>query len=80
MLDQVVANQPLPDILHDIARRLEAIAPDMRVSIALLDPRDGRLRNAAAPSLPDFFNAAVEGLETGEDYGAWVRRPGGAKR
>ena len=70
VLDQILANRPLPDILHDIARRLEAIAAAMRVSILLLDARDGRLYNAAAPSLPAFFNAAVDGLEAAEGNGS----------
>ncbi|MDD5390135.1 MAG: EAL domain-containing protein [Gallionellaceae bacterium] len=70
VLDQIVANRPLPGILDDIARRLEAIGPDMRVSILLIDPRSGLLSNGAAPSLPDFYNAAVEGLEPGEGRGS----------
>ncbi|AEF99574.1 EAL domain-containing protein [Methylomonas methanica] len=62
-LDRIVANQPLPLILDDIARRVEAIYPDMRVSILLIDTLTGRLTHGAAPSLPDFYNQAVEQLE-----------------
>jgi diguanylate cyclase (GGDEF)-like protein/PAS domain S-box-containing protein len=80
VLDQIVGKLPLNDILHNLARGLEAIAPKMRVSILLLDPRDGRLRHGAAPSLPDDFKAAVEGLEPGEGRGscgtsAWLGEP-----
>ncbi|MCQ8103058.1 EAL domain-containing protein [Methylomonas sp. SURF-2] len=62
-LDSIVANRPLSLILDDIARRVEAIYPDMRVSVLLVDPVNGRLTHGAAPSLPDFYNQAVEQLE-----------------
>jgi len=80
VLDQIVANRPLPAILDDIARRLEAIGTDMRVSILLLDPRSGLLSIGAAPSLPAFYNEAVEGLEPGEGAVPAAQRPGAARR
>jgi len=80
VLDQIVANRPLPAILEGIAHHLEAIGPDMRVSILLLDPRSGQLNKGAAPSLPAFYNEAMEGLEPGEGRGscgtaAWRGEP-----
>lgn len=69
-LDQVVAQRPLSEILLNVAQRLEAIDPRMKVSILLLDPRTGRLTNGAAPSLPDFVRAAVEDLEPGLGKGS----------
>ncbi len=80
VLDQVVSRRPLGEILDDLARRLERLAPDMLVSILLLDPRDGRLHTGAAPSLPDFYNQAVDGLEPGDERGscgvaAWKGEP-----
>lgn len=65
VLDGLMGNRALSQILGEIAGRLEAVHPDMRVSILVSDPRSGRLQTAAAPSLPDFFNAAVDGLEPG---------------
>jgi diguanylate cyclase (GGDEF)-like protein/PAS domain S-box-containing protein len=70
VLDRVVAAAPLADILHAIALRLQAIEPQMRVSIQLLDHGTGLLTNGVAPSLPDFFNAAVEGLVPGPEAGS----------
>ncbi len=70
VLDQVVGNQKLAIILDDIAHRLEEVNPDMHVSILLLDCRNGQLINGASPSLPAFFNAAVEGLEPGLGRGS----------
>lgn len=63
VLDGLVANQALPGILKEIASRLERIHPEMRVAILIRDPGNGRLYTGAAPSLPAFFNAAVDGLE-----------------
>ena len=79
-LDSIVANQSLSMILQDIACRVEAIYPDMRISILLLDPQTGQLKHGAAPSLPDFYNAAVDGLVPGEGVGscgtaAWSGKP-----
>ncbi|QOJ22617.1 MAG: EAL domain-containing protein [Gammaproteobacteria bacterium] len=69
-LDLIVANQPLPVILGDIAKHLEAINSDMLVSILLLDKHAGRLMHGAAPSLPDDYNAAVGQLVIGDGVGS----------
>lgn len=63
VLDGLVSNRSLAVILDDIADRLEAIHPDMRVSILVRDDRNGLLYTGAAPSLPAFYNTAVNGLE-----------------
>lgn len=62
VLDRIVGNEPLANVLQEIAVRLEAIYPEMYVSILLLDPVTGLLTNGTAPSLPQFYNDAVEGL------------------
>jgi diguanylate cyclase (GGDEF)-like protein/PAS domain S-box-containing protein len=63
VLDRITATAPLPAILEDIAHRLESLRPGIRVSIQLLDETSGCLLTGAAPSLPDFFNAAMDGLK-----------------
>jgi diguanylate cyclase (GGDEF)-like protein/PAS domain S-box-containing protein len=70
VLDQIVGNQKLPDILEGIAHRLEDINSEMIVSILLLDHQKGQLFVGSAPSLPDFYNAAVNGLEPGLGRGS----------
>lgn len=70
VLDGVAASQPLRAILDMIAGRLEALMPEMRVSVLLLDARSARLHLGAAPRLPDFYNEAVEGLPIGEGRGS----------
>ena len=61
VLDEVLGQLPLTSILEGIARRLEELMPELRVSIALLDD-DGQLRLAAAPSMPEGFASAFERL------------------
>lgn len=69
-LNLIVASQPLPVILSDIAKHLETINPDMLVSILLLDKQAKCLKLGAAPSLPDDFNATVDQLAIGEGVGS----------
>lgn len=70
VLDRISARQPLPTILEAMVHQLEAIHPEMWVSVLLFDAATGRLCVGAAPSLPDFYNAAVEGLPAGLTNGS----------
>ncbi len=70
VLHGLVSNQPLKAILLEIATRLEAIYPEMRVSILIRETRGTRLFTGAAPSLPPFYNAAVDGLEPAVGHGS----------
>ncbi|TAN66685.1 MAG: PAS domain S-box protein [Methylobacter sp.] len=60
----------LPEILNELAHQIEALHPDMLCSILLLDEDNKHLHNAAAPSLPDFYNQAVDGLAIGDGVGS----------
>ena len=70
VLDGLAGSRPLPLILKDIAHRLETLYPDVAVSILLSAPHTGRLFTGAAPSLPAFFNSAVDNLEPGMGRGS----------
>jgi diguanylate cyclase (GGDEF)-like protein/PAS domain S-box-containing protein len=70
VLDSIVATQPLPAVLDMIARRLEALAPQMRVAVLLLDGKTQHLSVGAAPSMPPFYSTVAEGLEIGKRSGA----------
>lgn len=70
VLDGLVRNRALPVILEEIARRLEALHPDMLVSILVSDPRSKLLYTGAAPSLPEFFIHAVNGLKPEIGHGS----------
>ena len=60
----------LPVILDAIARYVEAEDPSILCSILLLDPSGRRLLSGAAPSLPEFYNQAIHGVEIGPDVGS----------
>jgi PAS domain S-box-containing protein len=62
VLDELLGLHPLSSVLTGITRRLESLQPQMRVSIMLLDEQK-RLHVGAAPSLPDSYNQALEGIQ-----------------
>ena len=66
----MASQAPLPERLAGLVRVVEEATPSgMLGSILVLE--DGRrLRHGAAPSLPDAYNAAVDGLEIGPDVGS----------
>lgn len=73
VLQLVVSDIPLPTILDELARHVERQGNgDVVVGILLLDD-EGRLRHGAAPSLPDDYNQAVDGILIGEDVGTCGR-------
>lgn len=80
MLDRLTSGRPLAEILEGIARIIERVRPGVFCSILLLNEQGRSLRHGAAPSLPDFYNKAVDGLEIGEGVGscgasAYLGRP-----
>lgn len=59
------------DILADIVRLAEEqTGDDMLASILLLSEDGKHLELGGAPSLPDAYNAAIEGMEIGEGEGS----------
>ncbi|MEJ2201126.1 MAG: diguanylate cyclase, partial [Desulfuromonadaceae bacterium] len=69
-LERIARGAALPQVLNAIAREIEAENDRALCSILLLDAGGEHLRIGAAPSLPDFFNAAMDGLAVGEGVGA----------
>ncbi len=70
VLEMVARGAPLPQILEAIVLGIETENPGMLCSILLLDEEGKRLRMGSAPSLPDFYNTAVNGLEIGPSVGS----------
>lgn len=70
VLERLTEKMPLAAILQQIAERIEALLPGRLCSIMTLDADGERLRIAAAPSLPEFFNRAIDGLQVGAGVGA----------
>lgn len=62
--------EPLPQVLMAIVRGVEALHPRMLCSLLLLSKDGQHLGNGLAPSLPDFYNKAVEGLTIGPGVGS----------
>jgi signal transduction histidine kinase/CheY-like chemotaxis protein len=63
-------DQTMNDMLVSIALIVESKNPGMRCSILLVDPKTQRIAEGVGPSLPDEYNAAVEGLEIGPSVGS----------
>jgi PAS domain-containing protein len=68
-LELAVHGAPLPSILEELVRTLEAQSTNNVLgSILLLDGT--QLRHGAAPSLPAEYNAAIDGIEIGPTVGS----------
>jgi len=70
VLELISKSLPLPEILRALALSMESQNPAILCSIMLLDDEGKRLLTGAAPSLPDFYNAAIHGLPIGMGVGS----------
>ncbi|MCI0490713.1 MAG: PAS domain S-box protein [Blastocatellia bacterium] len=80
-LFEMIANgTPLPDVLNLLALTVEDLANGTVCSIWLVDKAGTKLRQGAAPSLPESYKQAMDGLAIGSRAGscgtaAYFRRP-----
>ncbi|NVN99629.1 MAG: GAF domain-containing protein [Geobacteraceae bacterium] len=70
VLELLYNDDSLPEICETIVRFIETLGEGMRCSILTLDAERGTLHKAAAPSLPDFYSEAIEGMHIGEGVGS----------
>ena len=70
VLELLTTHAPLTKILDFIVRSVESDHPGCFCSVLLLDESGTHLQHAAAPSLPDFYNRAIDGLAIGDSVGA----------
>ncbi|MEI7843030.1 MAG: diguanylate cyclase [Gallionellaceae bacterium] len=63
-------NAPLAEVLNAIAKQTELQDPQLLCSILLLSDDRKHLHIGAAPSLPSFYNDAVDGLAIGLNVGS----------
>lgn len=70
ILQQIVSGTSLEDALSALVQTMESRLPGTLCSVLLLDAETQRLHLGAAPSLPAFYNQAVEGLEIGPMVGS----------
>ncbi|GAB6899374.1 GAF domain-containing protein [Kineosporia succinea] len=71
LLEQIARQAPLTEVLDGMARCIEGLtAQGVLVSVLLADPDGTHLRHGTAPSLPAFYNEAIDGIATGEGIGS----------
>ncbi len=70
VLEQLASGAPLSAVLDRLARSYEEIFPGMLCSVLLMDPDGKHLRHGAAPSLPEAFCQAIDGVKIGPAVGS----------
>ena len=70
VLEMIATDAPLQEILTLMCQAVEELSPGVHCSILLLD-RDGvHLRHGAAPSLPEVYAHAIDGVAIGPAVGS----------
>lgn len=70
ILELMAGDVALHDLLLATVNGVEQLHPQMLCSILLLDEDGSHLGQVAAPSLPDFYNAAIDGVQIGMGVGS----------
>ncbi len=70
VLERLATGASLEEVLQTLVRAIEQLKPDLLGSVLLLDREKKILRHGAAPSLPDFYNEAVDGISIGAGEGS----------
>ncbi|MBE9151516.1 GAF domain-containing protein, partial [Coleofasciculus sp. LEGE 07092] len=68
ILELIASNAPLPEIFTTLAELVEECSQQMRCSFLLL--QEGKLHVGAAPSLPEGYNQAIDGVAIGPNVGS----------
>ncbi|MBC3833706.1 diguanylate cyclase [Undibacterium amnicola] len=69
-LELLAKNIPLPSVLEAIVRGVEQLHTNIMCSILLLDKEGKHLVDCVAPSLPSFYNQAINGIAIGLGVGS----------
>jgi GAF domain-containing protein len=69
-LKMILLDAPLAEVLTSVVLLIEAQSPRMLCSIFLLDADGVHLRYGAAPSLPESYRSATEGMASGPNAGS----------
>jgi PAS domain S-box-containing protein len=71
ILELIIQGEPLPRVLTVLCQTIEELAHgSMLASVLLLDSDGVHLRHGAAPSLPESYNRAVDGIAIGPSVGS----------
>lgn len=65
LLEMIAKGEKLVNILSKLALLIEKQCPQVRCSFLLLDKNGTKLHLCAAPSLPDAYNQAIDGMTIG---------------
>jgi len=80
VLELIAKNEDFEKILNAIITNVETENPHMLGSILILNDERKNLFVGAAPSLPDFYNEAINGIEIGVGVGSCGTAAATAKR
>ncbi len=69
-LELLASAAPLDVVMRTLVEAAESANPGMLGSVLILDRTSNRFVDVCAPSLPDFYNEAVEGLAIGDGVGS----------
>jgi PAS domain S-box-containing protein len=70
ILEMIARDAPLEEILEKLVRVVEAQFPGLLCSVLLLDEDGQHARHGAAPSLPQLYTKAIDGLRIGPKAGS----------
>ncbi len=70
IMERIARGAPLDDVLDDLLTYVEGERPDLVGSVLLLNPETNTLHHGAAPSLPDGYIEAIDGLSIGPTAGS----------
>jgi diguanylate cyclase (GGDEF)-like protein/PAS domain S-box-containing protein len=70
LLEMIAAGARLEDVLDRLVLTFEEHAPGALCSVLMLDAGGTHLSHASAPSLPEAYNRAVNGIEIGPQAGS----------
>lgn len=70
VLGMIATGSALPDVLDCLVRLVEQQANGMRCSVLMLDDSGTHIRHGAAPSLPEEYIRAIDGLPIGSRHGS----------
>ncbi len=70
VLELLARGESLPVMLNFLARSYETMYPGMYCSVLMTSPDGKHLVKGAAPSLPESYSDAIDGMEIGENAGS----------
>lgn len=70
ILEMVAQGTPMLDTLDTLVRLVESEMPGTLCSILMIDDSGNHLRVAAAPSFPDYYNEAIDGMSISTGQGS----------